>query len=246
MEYYQLMKSFTKILLLILFTIPAINGQDCKSRLIIKTDLQLVDIFINDSLVSTSGYYDSELDNGLYKISVVENSDRWNSISILDSVDLSGCVTRTLDYRQENKVFLDTSPQDAYVFSEDSLIGNTPMFIERNIGDIKLMKPGYVEENIRLNDMAQQNLVTLNSLQVPKEESFFYSTTFHILAATAVALGAFSAYYKLKADDSYDEYQFTGDQKLLDDTNRYDLVSGITFTALQINFGFIIYKFLTD
>ena len=120
------------------------------------------------------------------------------------------------------------------------------MFIERNIGDIKLMKPGYVEENIRLSDMPQQNLVTLNSLQMPKEESFFYSTTFHILAATAVALGAFSAYYKLKADDSYDEYQFTGDQKLLDDTNRYDLVSGITFTALQINFGFIIYKFLTD
>lgn len=246
MEYYQLMKSFTKILLLILFTIPTINGQDCKSRLIIKTDLQLVDIFINDSLVSTSGYYDSELDKSLYKISVVENSDRWNSISILDSVDLSGCVTKTLDYRQENKVYLDTSPQDAYVFSEDSLVGNTPMFIERNIGDIKLMKPGYVEENIRLNDMAQQNLVTLNSLQMPKEESFFYSTTFHILAATAVALGAFSAYYKLKADDSYDEYQFTGDQKLLDDTNRYDLISGITFTALQINFGFIIYKFLTD
>jgi hypothetical protein len=245
-DYYQPMKLFINILFISFLISTAGFSQDCKSRLVIETDLILVEIFINDSLVATSRYYETELDSGWYKISLIENSDRWNSVSFFDSVFLSNCKTIKLNYKKENKVYLDTSPQDAYVFSGDSLLGNTPIFIEDNLDDVKLIKPGYAEENLKLENIAQQNLITLTSLQLPKEESFFYSSTFHILAATAVALGAFSAYYKLKADDSYDEYQFTGDQKLLDDTNRYDLISGITFTALQINFGFIIYKFLTE
>ena len=44
----------------------------------------------------------------------------------------------------------------------------------------------------------------------------------------------------------FDEYQIVGDPALLDQTDKYDLISGITFTALQINFGLIIYLFLTD
>lgn len=240
------MNSFIKIFLITSFFVPFAIAQDCKSRLIIETDIELVQIFINDSLVSASPYFNSELPDGWYKIIVIENSDRWDAISFSDSVLLTGCETKKLSYNRNKKVYIDTSPQDAYVFYGDSLLGNTPLFVEGESYPIKLTKPGYAVEEFYLNDLAQKNLITLKSLQLPKEESFFYSSTFHILAATAVALGAFSAYYKLKADDSYDEYQFSGDQKLLDDTNRYDLISGITFTALQINFGFILYKFLTD
>ena len=61
-----------------------------------------------------------------------------------------------------------------------------------------------------------------------------------------VALGATTAFFKLKADNRYDEYRQSGDPSLLDQTNRLDLVSGITFVALQINFGLIIYFFLVD
>lgn len=246
MEYYQLMKLLIKIFFSSFFFSILLFAQDCKSKLVIETELTPVNIFINDSLVSDSGFYQSELDSGWYKINVIESSDRWNSLCYLDTVFVSECTTKKLFYKRNNKIYLDTSPQDAYVFSGDSLLGNTPLFIQDNLYNITLIKPGYAEENIKLDNIAQNNLVKLTSLDLPKEKSFFYSSAFHILAATAVALGAFSAYYKLKADDSYDEYQISRDPELLDDTNRYDLISGIAFTALQINFGFIIYKFLTD
>lgn len=226
--------------------IPEIISQDCKSRLIIETDLNPVNIFVNDSLVSTSGNYDSEYPDGWYKILVLENSDRWDKTFYTDSVFLSDCILKKLNFKKEKKVYLDTSPQDAYVFYGDSLIGNTPLFIYQNNQVLTLSKPGYAIDSLTVDDLAKQNIISLKSLQLPKEESFFYSSTFHILAATAVALGTVSAYYKLKADDTYDKYKISGDNNLLDETKKYDVISGITFTALQINFGYILYKFLTE
>ncbi len=246
MESYQRMNLFIKIIFLSLIIIPEIISQDCKSRLIIETDLDSANIFVNDSLVSVSNKFDSEFEDGWYKILVVKNSNNWDKTFFKDSVFLSGCITKNLSFKTEEKVYLNTSPQDAYVLYGDSLLGNTPLFIERSKKILTITKPGYSVESLIADDLAKQNIVTLNSLQLPKEESFFYSSGFHILAATAVVLGAVSAYYKLKADNTYDKYHSNGDPNLLNETNRYDIVSGITFTALQINFGYILYRFLSE
>ena len=240
------MNLYIKTFLVFIISLPFVNGQDCKSKLIIETDLQLVNIFLNDSLVSDSNNYEVELENGTYKIIVMENSDRWNAKTYIDSVKLIDCETRKLIFNSAKKVYLDSDPQDAYVFENDSLIGNTPLFIGNFRNELKLSKPGYEEKIILQNQLSENTLVSLNFIGTKKEESFFYSTTFHVLAGTALALGAVSAYFKLKADNTFDDYQFTGDPALLDKTEQYDLVSGITFTALQVNFGFILYKFITE
>jgi len=243
---YLLMNLFIKIIIVSAIIVPELFPQDCKSRLIIETDIEPVNIFINDSLVSVSNKFDSEFDDGWYNILVVKNSNNWDKAFFKDSVFLSGCVTKNINFETEQKVYLNTSPQDAYVLSGDSILGCTPLFISRDDKILTVSKPGYSVESIIPDDLARQNIITLKSLQLPKEESFFYSSTFHILAATAVALGAVSAYYKLKADNTYDKYQSNGDPDLLDETNKYDVVSGITFTALQINFGYILYRFLSE
>jgi len=239
------MNLFIKIIFVLTF-ISFTYSQDCKSKLIIATDLQLVNIFINDSLVSDSSFYETELNNGNYKIIIMENSDRWDARTFVDSITLKNCEAKKLTYFSNRKVYLDSNPQDAYVFDKDSLIGSTPLFIGNLRNELKLTKPGYQEKILLQNSFSENMLVNLEFIGEKKEESFFYSTTFQILAGTAIALGAVTAYYKLKADDKFDEYQSTGNQDLLDETNKYDLVSGITFTALQINFGFILYKFLTE
>ena len=51
---------------------------------------------------------------------------------------------------------------------------------------------------------------------------------------------------KLEADKKFDDYLITGEQTLLDQTDRLDVISGISFVALQINFGLIVYFFLVD
>lgn len=77
-------------------------------------------------------------------------------------------------------------------------------------------------------------------------EQFYESTLFQVLLGGIVVLGGVSAYFKLKADDYYDDYRRTGDESLLDKTDAYDTISGISFGLLQVNFGFLIYKFLVE
>lgn len=79
-----------------------------------------------------------------------------------------------------------------------------------------------------------------------KNENFFSSYTFKILLGSAAVLGGVAAYFKIQADKKYDDYLKSKNQSLLDDIDRLDLYSGISFGLLQINFGYLIYKFLTD
>jgi hypothetical protein len=58
--------------------------------------------------------------------------------------------------------------------------------------------------------------------------------------------GATTAYYKLEADDKFDEYKITGNPELVDEIDNYDLISAATLVALEVNIGLIIYFFLTD
>ena len=77
-------------------------------------------------------------------------------------------------------------------------------------------------------------------------ENVFTSTTFKILIGSAAVLGGISAYFKIKADKKYDDYLNTKNQSTIEEVDRLDLISGISFGLLQINFGYLIYKFLTD
>jgi len=239
------MNLYTKIFF-ILLPISILQSQDCKPKLLIETDLNPVNILVNDSLVSESSFYSAELSDGSYKIVVMENVDRYDAKMFIDSIELRNCEEKKLIFKTEDKVYLDSSPQDAYVFSGDSLLGNTPLFIPKSITELRLTKPKYEDKLLFRDQFLSEPIINLKFIGNHKEESFFYSTTFQILAGTALVFGAATAYYKLKADDAFDEYKFTGDKDKLDETDKYDLVSGITFTALQINFGYILYRFLTE
>ena len=141
---------------------------------------------------------------------------------------------------------LNSSPQDAQVYFNDSLVGKSPLFIKTNFRKLTLRKSGYDDLEISSEEIRTGKIFFMN-YQVPEEEkNFFEKDIFKILTAGIVILGATTAYFKLEADKKYDEYQFTGDSELLDDIRKYDRISAITFTALQINFGLLLYFFLTD
>lgn len=239
------MKLLNRLIFVFLVT-SKLFSQDCNPTLVITTDFPLTQIFINDSLVSESNNLEIELTRGTYKILVMENSDRYDALTFLDSLTVNDCKTYNLNYTKSKKVYLDTNPQDAYVFRGDSLIGNTPIFINGNLLPITLKKNGYEDFLLQKEKINDRIMINLNFNGQPKEESFFSTNTFYVLTGTAVLLGAITAHYKLKADDKFDEYKLTKNKNLLDETDRYDLISGITFTAMQINIGFILYKLLSE
>jgi len=144
------------------------------------------------------------------------------------------------------EVLLNSSPQDAYVFYNDSLIGNTPLFVQSSFTKLTLRKSGYDNTHILFDDIIPGKMVPMNYSGQEKEKSFFEKDIFKILTAGIVVLGGATAYFKIKADNKFEEYEFSGNSKLLDETRKYDLISGITFGALQINFGLLLYYFLSE
>ena len=240
------MSSSIKLLLTISLFPIALSAQDCKAKIIIQTDVENAKLFVNDNFESEGNNFEFELERGTYKISIVEDYKKWNAGRIEDTLTVIDCNDLTFNYFLNNKLLLDSDPQNVYVRESDSLIGFTPMLLENNIQTIQLQKPGYEDKVISQQDIAAGVKPELQFIGRVKDESFYESTLFKLLVGTAIALGATTAYYKLEADKNFDEYQITGDQALLEQTDKYDLISGITFVALQIDFGLILYLFLTD
>ncbi len=239
------MRLFIKLFFIVAILINA-YAQDCKSKLIITTEFQPM-IFINDSLISNSDKTEIELPDGFYKITVKENTILYNSEVIIDSVNLLNCSVIEKKYSSVKKIFLDSNPQDAAVFHNDSLIGYTPILIKNDYEELIIKKQGYFNYELNIDDYKNKIFVNLISLgQTSEQQKFFNTTLFKVLSGTAIALGAVTAYYKLKADDKFDEYKRSRNKQLLDETNRYDTISGITFAAMQINLGFLLYRLLSE
>jgi hypothetical protein len=167
-----------------------------------------------------------------------------------DTVFLESCNHQKLSYNFNSDVYIQTEPEDAVVFRNDSLIGYTPLFIADDYRSLTLSKLGYEDKIISLNQISPNTSVNLNFMDGSslngEKESFFEKDLFKYLVGSIVVLGGTTAYFKLKADDKFEEYQITGKRALIDEIDKYDLISGITFTALQINFGVLIYYFLVE
>jgi hypothetical protein len=240
------MNLFTKLILTISLLSMVNFAQDCKSNILIQTDIQNAKLFVNDKFESEGSEFAIELEPGTYSISIVEDFKKWNSSRIDDTLNIIDCSDMKLRYELKNKIILDSQPQNVYVIAEDSLIGFTPLLLEEGFQTLLLKKPDYSDKIISQQEIAAGVKPELQFIGQIKGESFYESALFKILIGTAIALGATTAYYKLEADKSFDEYQVTGDPALLEQTDKYDVISAVTFVALQIDFGMILYFFLTD
>lgn len=233
-----------KIFLIVVFITSKIFSQDCKAPVIISTDDKNSNIYLNNKLFG-NGKINIELERGKYFIEIKDSEKKWGSKKIKDTLFVNNCDSIKLSY-SFNSFYLETNPEDAYVFKNDSLIGYTPLFISKNYEDnILLSKPGYKSKTISLNDLSDK-IINLEFTGEDQGKRFYEKPIFKILVAGIVVLGGTTAYFKLKADDKFEKYQLNGDPHLLDQTKKYDLISGITMGALQINFGILIYYFLTD
>jgi len=240
------MNLFTNSLIIVLVFSVVAAGQDCKANVTIQTDVEKVNLFINDTFEGEGNTFNLLLDPGKYKIRIVEDFKKWNANKLEDTLRIDNCNNLIFNYTLRNEILLDSNPQNVYVKESDSLIGFTPLLLEDNFQTLSLQKPGYADEIISNQEVSAGVKPELEFIGQIKGESFYESTLFKILLGTAIALGATTAYYKLEADKNFDEYQVTGDPVALEQTDKYDLISGITFVAMQIDFGLILYLFLSD
>lgn len=221
-------------------------AQDCKADVVIHTNLENAEVFLNDSLKQIGKDFHLKLEPGTHIITLCSNSRVWNSALIIDTLEISDCSSISFTYNFKSRVFLDSNPQNVYVIQSDSITGFTPLWLEDNFQSLLLKKPDFTEVTLSHNEIVLGIKPELKFIGENKSESFYESALFKVLTGTLIALGATTAYYKLEADRTFDEYQFTGDPALQEQTEKYDLISGATFVALQINFGMMLYFFLAD
>lgn len=171
----------------------------------------------------------------------------------------------------KNFVTINTNNIDSYIFINNNFAGRGIVTTELDSGLYEIYIKQYlnkwngseVVDTIKISECNQHFNFTFH---LPKSNSFqtmLYEKSFSglnnfqkhelaesnwlkVLIGTSAILGATAAYFKINADKKYDEYLLTGDKETLKKVNRLDLYSGIAFGLLQINFGYLIYKFLIE
>lgn len=221
-------------------------AQDCTANVVIHTNLESAELFLNDSTKQVGKDFDLNLSPGTHIITLSANSREWNSQIIIDTLRIVDCSDLIYDYDFTTRLLFDSNPQNVYVLQSDTLIGFTPLWLEDDSQSLLLKKPDYSDLIVSQNELKSSIKPELSFIGEYKSESFYESSLCKVLTGTLIALGATTAYYKLEADKTFDEYQITDDPALQEQTEKYDTISGVTFVAMQINFGLILYLFLTD
>lgn len=239
------MKLIKFSIFILLFNYVNVLSQECVGLISIQVDYNKIKIYLNDSLVSKTSTT-IEVPIGKHKIKIMKDDGEWGSEIITDSISIVDCGQEmNINYTfSENKI-LKTEPSNVAVYNNEKIIGYTPLRLIKNYNKITLNKPGYESLTINSNEISDK-MIKLELKNTMEEKMFYEKNIFGILIGSALLLGGTSAYYKIQADNKFDEYKITGNPETLQQTRNYDLISGITLGVLQINFGLLIYYFLVD
>ncbi|MBN1300226.1 MAG: PEGA domain-containing protein [Melioribacteraceae bacterium] len=235
------------ILLLFILIVENIVAQNLYN-LVVTTNRAESSIYIDNELCGSGSCIISVLE-GTYLITVIENHLIWNAQTIIDTIKISDAGHNVVkEYHFKNKVRLTTNPFDASVYFNNKFFAYTPCLVPRGIKLIDIKKENYRYQSKNLENTGNIVDIDLTPLEKikNKDDSFISSGWFPVLLGTACALGAAAAYYKLEADKNFDKYYKTNNRNLLEKVDKYDMYSGVAFGLLQINFGYLAYKFLFD
>jgi len=234
------------LLLVIVYSFCISYAQESFTILTIQTNVDSAGLFIDDNFISVGNAFQIKLEPGAHSIQIVENLKKWNAEIITDTIQIEKSGELFLNYTFKDQSILNTSPQDVYVFEKDSLVGFTPILLDAGFKELKLEKPDYKSTYITPEEISNGKMPELIFTGQPPDQQFYGSTLFTILLGTAIALGATTAYYKLEADNLFEEYKITGNPELVSEVDNYDLLSGAALIAFEVNIGLIIYFFLAE
>jgi hypothetical protein len=232
--------------ILLLSSFGLLYAQDGNANLTIQTNADSSGLFIDDNFIGVGNKFQIESKSGIHLIQIVQDLRIWNSEIIKDTINIKNSDELVLDYNFKSQKLINSIPQNARVYENDSLVGFTPILLGTTFNELKLEKLNYSSVIVTTEEISVGKIPELKFTGEQPKKQFYGSTMFYTLLGTAIALGGTTAYYKLKADDLYEEYKITGDPGLPDNIEHYDDQSAWTLIATELCIGAIIYFFLTD
>ncbi|OLD67660.1 MAG: hypothetical protein AUI33_10195, partial [Ignavibacteria bacterium 13_1_40CM_2_61_4] len=131
-------------------------------------------------------------------------------------------------------------------FRNGSVLGLTPLDLRlpSPLSVVTVSKEGYQEASIPLAGDQREVHVLLHASEggSPAPPSAYLSgersksaLPIYITTGATVLTGAAAAYFKIKADNYYDDYRRTGDEGKLSQVRQLDVASGITLAASELS-----------
>ncbi|GBD90358.1 hypothetical protein BMS3Abin04_01075 [bacterium BMS3Abin04] len=249
MNMQEIFTNFKKCLFLLIncglfiTTTVSLEAQNCKS---IYTIISNGNYIVVDQKYGAKDILKVNLQKGLHTVVVKRSFRIWDGYNKTDTLDVKDCsISKTLVYSLPRLSFINSTPQDALVLNKGVFLGYTPLTIPTMKNKIKLYKRNYFPQEISFSN-SLENIRLVPDKTIIHKANFTDSPWFKVLVGTAVGFGATAAYFKLKADNRFDQYNQTKNKTFLDETDKFDLISGIALGALEINFGILIYYFFFD
>ncbi|MGE5679958.1 MAG: hypothetical protein ACM34K_03680 [Bacillota bacterium] len=237
------------LIIVLIFILPALRlmaQEECTSKLHIRSSDSLAIIFLDD-FKAGQGSVLLDVKKGKHILKARSSSRQWNAEELIDTIYINDCgINKQFDLSFKRNIYINSNPSNAEVFYKDSLIGTTPLYLTSDIKKVDLKKKDYRGISIDTGQLSESSVIKMDFIGKKNGESFLKTNMFKILIGSALILGGTAAYYKLRANDYFDDYNLTGNKKALDQTNKFDTISGIAFGALQVDFGVILYYLLTE
>ncbi len=137
-----------------------------------------------------------------------------------------------------------------------SVLGLTPLDLRlpSPLSVVTVSKEGYQEASIPLAGDQREVHVLLHASEggSPAPPSAYLSgersksaLPIYITTGATVLTGAAAAYFKIKADNYYDDYRRTGDEGKLSQVRQLDVASGITLAASELSLFTLTYFLLS-
>lgn len=255
------MKQATMIVFaLLLFTYGGLAQggvpSDSMARVSITSSGDTIIIYDKTTLLGTTPLMNKPVSPGihLFRFFPVTRNE-WMDAANTEIVSVAAGESLHLQIELPFRYTITSEPYGATILNENSVLGKTPasLWLPAEIKSLRLTLPGYLESNVFVTrkessihavlrpekgfESSLQSPVILNST---KQDNL----PVYVTASLSVVSGVIAAFFKIKADNYYDEYRNTGFEGNLNKMHSYDRISGVSLAVGELNLGVLTYLLL--
>ena len=225
--------------------------------LTIQTTPESVHVMLDGKIMGTTPLELDSIAPGTH-ILLLQHPDveSWLTMPLEDTIDVKEGESRTLRYALRTKYFISSIPFGADVVLDDSVLGTTPYIAPAGLThkSLLLRSPGYESIDVALGGKPVIS-ATLNKIWQNEDRTSYFATSMvtrsntvglYVSGAATILSGVAAAYFKVKADDRYQQYLISGNDNMLSQTHRLDTAAGISIAATQIGLGLFTYFILSQ
>jgi hypothetical protein len=227
-----------------------------QSSLTVSCNIDSSQIFLDTNFVGVTPLANYHVKPGRYLLSVFSpGTKKWNRSTSFDSIVVRDSENISRHVVLENIYYINSIPSGAKVIYNDSLIGTTPAILSTKVSQniLTILKDGYQQASIPLeNNVSSVNVQLIPSDKLKNNQVEYLScdgtkpsASLYFSAGGTIVFGVAAALLKIQADNNYQKYRLTGDQKYLKKVKYFDVSSGISLAACEISSFILAYLLLS-